>query len=155
MCVCFFLCICLYLFSPQWKALLINHAVFRLELQKEKQVNARVTNAVERAGKNITLFFPSILIHSISVCSHFSTNICNPCFFFQSFCQQQMATQFGNYGSVFSGVSGARHINLISTYGTYIDLLSVCRYNLDMKRCDVYRLCLVFSFAVPVLKFKS
>lgn len=54
---------CLYSCSAQKQALLINHAVFRLGLQKEKQVNARVTNAVERAGENITLFltFYSIL----------------------------------------------------------------------------------------------
>ena len=40
-CLCISLCVCLYLCSPKWKALLINHAVFRLGLQKEKQVNAR------------------------------------------------------------------------------------------------------------------
>lgn len=42
--------------------MLINHAVFRLGLQKEMQVNARVTNAVERAGEKYPiLFFCSLL----------------------------------------------------------------------------------------------
>ena len=74
-------CVCLYLCSPQKQAWLINHAVFRLGLQKEKQVNARVTNAVERAGKiSHYSFLLFSLIHTISGCSHFSIYICNPYF---------------------------------------------------------------------------
>lgn len=51
----------------------INHAVFRLGLQKEKQVNARVTNAVEKAGKKYcilslySLLFTLFMVAAISV----------------------------------------------------------------------------------------
>lgn len=68
--MCFFvilyLFLCGYFCNPQLKTLLINHEAFRLGLQKKRQVNARVTNAVERAeeGEKI-LFFLSVLQYSL------------------------------------------------------------------------------------------
>lgn len=69
--MCFFvilyLFLCVYLCNPQLKTLLINHAVFRLGLQKKRQVNARVTNAVERAEGEKKLYSFSLFsdIHFI------------------------------------------------------------------------------------------
>lgn len=58
---CLFVCV---LCCPPRKASLINHAVFGLGPHKEKKANAKVTNAAERAGKNLP-FFPPILSHTL------------------------------------------------------------------------------------------